>query len=545
MPAPSREDIAKEEIGKTDISPAQARLWSGLFLLLIFGYPLLQAWKDLSRPAEAPAALATLHRFPEAAAKGWASRDSFFGSLFRANAESLAAIQSFEDDLEDQSLLRAALIEPVQRFMTGAFNRGNETAFQGRDGWLYFHSDVDYSLSPPFLHPVQLPRRARSGSEFTAPPQPDPRLAILEFHAQLRERGISLVILPVPVKQVVHAEGLAWSLGADHPALHNTSYDSFLEELRGAGVRILDPTPGLLKRKQGKTPVYLKTDTHWTFETVQWMASELTAFLGIASADPSFREEEIRHLGDIAQMLGLGENQTLIAPETQTLRVPVELPRDGERILLLGDSFTNIYSMPELGWGEGAGLAEQLSALSGRPVTKIAINAGGGHAARFELVRRLQRGDDALENVDAVIWQFASRELSQGDWRLLPLPEVRTRATPAPAATADIHGATVIDRTFAPRPGSVPYRDALIAFHLRLAAPGDLPEEILVYTWGLRDNVLISGLPETGATARLRLQPWSEAEARVGSLNRNELLSDDALLLDLYWAEEIQIHKNE
>lgn len=542
MPAPSREDIAKQEIGHTDVSPAQARLWTAMFLLLIFGYPLLQAWTDRARPADEPPALATLHRFPEAAAKGWASRDSFFGSLFRANAEILAAIQSFEDDVEDQSLLRGTLIEPVQRFMTGVFNRGNETAFQGRDGWLYFHSDVDYSLSPPFLDPLQIQRRTRSGNEFTAPPQPDPRLAILEFHAQLRERGISLVILPVPVKQVVHAEGLAWSLGADHPALHNLSYEAFLTELHAAGVRILDPTPGLLKRKQGESPVYLKTDTHWTFETVQWMASELTAFLGIASADPSFREEEVRHLGDIAQMLGLGENQTLIAPETQTLRVPVELPRDGERILLLGDSFTNIYSMPELGWGEGAGLAEQLSALSGRPVTKIAINAGGGHAARFELLRRLQRGDDALENVDTVIWQFASRELSQGDWRLMPLPEPAPRETTETTSAGTV-SATVIDRTHAPRPGSVPYRDALVAFHLRLAAPGDLPREILVYTWGLRENVLISGLPESGATARLRLQPWSEVEARVGSLNRNELLSDDTLLLDLYWAEEI--HKNE
>ena len=543
MPALNREDIAKEEIGKTDVSPAQAGLWTGLFLLLIFGYPLLQTLTDHARPTETPPALATLHRIPEAAAKGWTSRDSFFGSLFRANAESLAAMQSFEDDLEDQSLLRAALIEPVQRFMTGVFNRGNETAYQGRDGWLYFHSDVDYSLSPPFLSPAQLQRRARSGNEFTAPPQPDPRTAILEFHAQLRERGIDLVILPVPVKQVIHAEGLAWSLGADHPALHNTSYASFLEELRAAGVRILDPTPGLMDRKLGESPVYLKTDTHWTFDTVQWMASELTAFLGIASAAPSFREEEVRHLGDIAQMLGLGENQNLIAPETQTLRVPVALPQDGPRLLLLGDSFSNIYSMPELGWGEGAGLAEQLSALSGRPVTKIAINAGGGHAARFELLRRLQRGDDALGNVDTVIWQFASRELSQGDWRLLPLPEVQTRTTPRPAATADSHSATVIDRTFTPRPGSVPYRDALIAFHLRLAAPGDLPGEILVYTWGLRDNVLISGLPETGSTARIRLQPWSEVEARVGSLNRNELLSDDALLLDLHWAEEILTHE--
>jgi RND family efflux transporter MFP subunit len=191
MPAPNREEIAKEEIGKTDVTPLQARLWSGLFLLLIFGYPLLQARVDRARAdGEAPA-LATLDRFPRAAAGGWASRDGFFARLFRANAETLAALQAFEDDLEEQSLLRETLIEPVQRFMTGVFARGNETAFLGRDGWLYFHADVEYSLSAPFLDPVQLARRARGGNEFTAPPQPDPRLAILQFHGQLRERGIA------------------------------------------------------------------------------------------------------------------------------------------------------------------------------------------------------------------------------------------------------------------------------------------------------------------------------------------------------------------
>src|SRR5438105_4227537 len=42
-------------------------------------------------------------------------------------------------------------------------------------------------------------------------------------------------------------------------------------------------------------------------------------------------------------------------------------PRKESDILLLGDSFSNIFSLDALGWGESAGLAEHLSrALGGR-----------------------------------------------------------------------------------------------------------------------------------------------------------------------------------
>ena len=92
-------------------------------------------------------------------------------------------------------------------------------------------------------------------------------------------------------------------------------------------------------------------------------------------------------------------------------------------VLLLGDSFTNVYSDPALGWGRGAGLAEQLAYELARPVDKLALNAGGAHATREALARALASGRTSLAGKRVVIYQFAARELSTGDWRAVDLGE--------------------------------------------------------------------------------------------------------------------------
>ena len=130
---------------------------------------------------------------------------------------------------------------------------------------------------------------------------------------------------------------------------------------------------------------------------------------------------------DRYDLLGLPPFLTLVSDEEVEIRRVVDRarrlwqPDESAEILLLGDSFTNVYSMPELGWGEGAGLAEQLAANLGRPVDKIAVNAGGAYGARERLVGELAAGRDRLAGKKIVVWQFAQRELAVGDWKILPL----------------------------------------------------------------------------------------------------------------------------
>ncbi|MEO6603920.1 MAG: hypothetical protein ABIQ16_28815 [Polyangiaceae bacterium] len=86
-------------------------------------------------------------------------------------------------------------------------------------------------------------------------------------------------------------------------------------------------------------------------------------------------------------------------------------------VLLLGDSFSNIFSLEGMGWGSAAGLGPQLALALQRPVDVIAQNDAGAFATRRTLARELAGDADRLQGKRVVIWEFASRELSAGDWK--------------------------------------------------------------------------------------------------------------------------------
>jgi len=134
------------------------------------------------------------------------------------------------------------------------------------------------------------------------------------------------------------------------------------------------------------------------------------------------------NLGDIADMLKLPESQTLYPKQRvriRRVRAPdgdLWYPEKNADVLLLGDSFSNIYSLDGMGWGEGAGFAEQLSYALQRPLDTITNNAGGSHVTRERLARDLARGKDRLAGKRLVLWQFAMRDLLSGDWKMVDLP---------------------------------------------------------------------------------------------------------------------------
>jgi alginate O-acetyltransferase complex protein AlgJ len=137
--------------------------------------------------------------------------------------------------------------------------------------------------------------------------------------------------------------------------------------------------------------------------------------------------------GDIAAMLKLPAQQKMFSSQAVTIEQiktsedEMWRPDENADILLLGDSFTNIYSLEGMGWGEAAGFAEQLSFALQRPLDRIAINAGGALSSRQELWKQMQRGRDRLRGKRLVIYEFAARDLYSGDWRLFTLPPPQKR----------------------------------------------------------------------------------------------------------------------
>jgi len=532
-----RERQAERELGHTEIRRGLAIGLTAAFLLALVAAPIVQL---AVRPPDA--------------------------SSLADGVPTECALERFERGLEDDSPVGQWLLPRLQALLTRALGVGNEQVYVGRDGWLFHRQGVDYVTGRGFLEPDVLEARRRGGDACDGPPQPDPLAATLDFAAQLAARDIRLLLLPTPVKAVVAPERLA--PGRQGP-LQNPSFDGFVRAVEERGIALLDPTD--LLRQPGS---YLATDTHWRPEAMERVAQALAAriesegLLGPASPGRYTREPAAaRHFGDLALLLNLPADQSLYPPEAVTIRPVREdgapwRARRGAEVLLLGDSFSNVYSDraafrseragDAFDWGEDAGLAEQLSFALGRPVDRIVRNAGGAYAARADLARELARdaeaGADRLAGVRVVVWQFAVRELAQGDWKLIPLaaaPAGRAAAPPsetAPTGASRLRG-TLAARAQPPRPGSVPYRDALVALHLRdveTEAGEPLPGELLVYVLGMRDDrwTEAARLAE-GERIALRVEPFeSEAvQERVGSLNRVELEDLDLLALPAFFGE--------
>jgi alginate O-acetyltransferase complex protein AlgJ len=371
-PLSDREAQANAEVGITDISRPLARTLTVLLLVVVFAVPVVQLFKT-RQPLEIGSMFWKTAREELAGSGTWLVRAR------ATNAGWLRDIKDYEDRLETESIVAGLVRPPTQTALTRCLGAGNEKVYVGRDGWLFYRPDVEF---------------------LTNPPKADPLPAIREFHRQLQARGIRLILLPVPAKPMIHPTRQDW------PPIYR--------QLERAGVEVFDALPLATE--------YLKTDTHWRPETMELVAVALAKRLRDLPAvdEPDFTEttRTVTNVGDTAVMLAVK-----FPAETVTLR---QVRRDGKLweadeaadVLLLGDSFANIYSFGEMKWGRGAGLAERLSFHLKRPVDALTRNDNGAHATRLMLAERPER----LAGKKVVIWEFAARELASGDWKILPVP---------------------------------------------------------------------------------------------------------------------------
>lgn len=510
----SREEAAEREIGVTRFSSGVRMLLLAVFLGSILAIPCIQAtrgfgvsWSAESKP----------------------DSSGVLGGLGAVSHFLKTGFQGIEHSLEQNSFLTKAMLPVMQTIAFRYFGLGNEKVYVTRDGWLFYRPDVDYVLEGAI---TAVPRIAEASK------------ALAQLNEELESNGIRLVVLPVPVKPVVEFR----ELGAisNPQSLHNASYQKFLGDLNAEGVEVFDPTNLLVKAVQaGGRPQYLKTDTHWTPAAMDLVAEALAKKINPDAAPSSALRRsaqlEVKNIGDLAVMLQLLPAATAALAEKAEIR-PVTLadatswhPDSASEVLLLGDSFTNIFSTPDLGWGEGAGLAEQLSWHLGNSVDRIAINAGGALSVRQELARY----PDRLAGKKIVVYQFAVRELTCGDWRPVTM-KAFPKPSPGNEAKGQIQGVIkAISRL--PSPGIVPYKDALISLHLG-EINGDPSAEALVFLKGMTANVATEAASlQAGATISLDVVPWESVEKQNGSITRIELDGEAAELETVYWAEKMPL----
>lgn len=333
--------------------------------------------------------------------------------IFR-ETPTLDHIKKYESTLEDNSVVADAVRGPVQWLGLVTLGAGNTKTVPGRDETLVYRPSLDAIVGPDFMRK----------------PWPDghPVPAIVDFRDSLARHGVSLILLVVPGKQTIYPE---WLTGRNQPAPATVrGLSKFMSAMKDNGVEAIDPTHALWAARRG-AELYLREDTHWTPAGLDIVADELANRLRPDFAPTlNLRAEPmtVTRSGDLFDMLQLPNLPTRFTPQTVTVNrvvdadtgAPLESDPDSP-VALLGDSFTNIYSLPEMGWGDHAGLGEQLALRLGRSVDIIALNDGGVNTARANLARR----HDPLAGKRVVIWQFAARDLavSNGDWQFIEIAE--------------------------------------------------------------------------------------------------------------------------
>ena len=99
-------------------------------------------------------------------------------------------------------------------------------------------------------------------------------------------------------------------------------------------------------------------------------------------------KEERKAYGDLAEKINIWNGgfseEVVLANQIQG-----NTRNRNSEVILLGDSFTNIYSSNQgLDWGVNAGLPEHIALNIGTPIDVISINGGGATEVRKKLAQR-------------------------------------------------------------------------------------------------------------------------------------------------------------
>ncbi|MFC1735649.1 hypothetical protein ACFL1X_05995 [Candidatus Hydrogenedentota bacterium] len=388
-----------------------------------------------------------------------------FADLFRYGP-SEGNLRQFEKALEEQSWFRQKLRPEMQARLFATFRDAGHQAVLGREGWMFYKPDVRLLIEP------DRPEKGPTGSVWVerrglTTKRESVLKTIVNFHDRLAERGVKLLVVPVPGKPSVYPDMLT-RRARDFTAFRSPT-ESLIEEFEKRGVEAVNLFDLFRKRRASSRSeaYYLARDTHWTPKGAKLAALTVAARLKSLgwAPEPSRKYEVARtavaRRSDIIEMFHVPELHNAYPPEVveceivrdsslgplvpagSTLAGTYMDPERATPILVLGDSFLRIYQTPEpksLGEGVGhkgaggdlkeggtkrllpgsAGFISHLALSLGGPVDYIVSDGGASADVRM----KLSANAEILDGKKVVIWEFAERDIMLGEdgWRDTPLP---------------------------------------------------------------------------------------------------------------------------
>ena len=338
------------------------------------------------------------------------------------------------------------------------------------------------------------------------------------------ENGI--LILPVPLRAWFLREYLPISEWRELP--RHTDGRELAAKIPGNVVLPLEDI--FDEMHSADSQVYLYRDNHWTPEAMK-KAVELTGEkLGLRPRPVQFEVKKITGYGNLGKLAGASPESTeVIFPCKNGEDVSTD---DLPEILLCGDSFFNIYSLPTSGFGAGAGFPELLEALFYCRVVSVSVDGGGESGARAMLPQLgLVPGD-----FDFVVWEFPVYEIQRSNWSSIPAAKVPAHQLINTAGGSNMTCA-VKASAGSPAAGSINllYRNVLAEF---VVADGDGNEYLLCLP------ALLNGsecpLPAAGDTISVKV--LTPEEGRIYSaMARESMQEENFVLRPLIYGESVQI----
>jgi hypothetical protein len=536
------EQIAVEEISRTVVHPVQAWIAIVVFLIIIavVGIVNLRLFSSIP-PASSDEQTTGLGGTSE-----FIKSSKMLKSIFDWNRDACDWIKRTEDHVSKESPF-SKLVQPWVQTALMMTGEGGGEVMVGQEGWLYYRPSYRF-----------LTKAGESGHSASLK-------AILAFSEDLWGRGIKLVIVPTWPKLSIQPEHFgAGNLTASQP-IHPAAYLGWRKELEEAGVIVFDSSAALFEAKT-KHPdsCYLKTDSHWNPVGMKVVAEGLGEFLVerhlTRKGDMVARETKVKvsNSGDLLRMLRLPEGQAKRYVESTEISMVEHadgsrwLPDRSSPVLVLGDSFCNIFSLEGMGWGSDAGFTEHLGAALGRPVDVILRNGDGAHATRAMLARELNSGRDRLDGKGVVVWEFAASQITEGVWPIIPCqareapPEVLDEEylEVADDESQEITG-TISKMGVVPNPNTTVYKDYVGYFMLdglEMADGSPAPaSRAVVYGLVMRERELTAlASVRTGQRIRGKVRSWSSAEEEFGRHQRSEP-DGDVAFQPVNWFETFSV----
>lgn len=480
----------------------------------------------------------------------------------------------------DKTGYATALRQGTQEKVTEQFGEGNRKVFIGFDGWLFYQPDIRALTGYGPIKPE--PFSVMKDPELAL--QPAAGDCIREFAGQLRERGIQLLFVPVPLKPMIYGEMIAPN--SPHEVLTHPDAAAFYDLLRKDGVDVLDLTADFAKLRNTrkhihyleanadnreianqseealklKKDAFLMQDTHWSTDAMRLTAEKVAEHVKakhaqamrpmvrtIAATDGAPR----RSMGDLVKLLDLKAPETLFDQEEAFMRIVAEGTEDKlAPIALLGDSFVNVFDDPTLGFENPAkpaeriraGFAQHLSLVMNQPLDVIAMNGRGSTGVRREFAKRY---DDEVRGKKLLIWVIAARDVllsrtaardANIEWGHVQFNPNRSPDAIDPAPGTSEAAQVVVEATLSEKSknqdvNGTPYRDALHAavYDITAVTEGTLAsKQITGIQWTFKDKVMQPTANfEVGKKYQLTLSPWA-AKKDLHLLN----LQDDTTAFD-------------